>query len=111
MDELPFMATEKIIVRAVRAGRDRQDVHETIRRHSLEAARAIKDGAERNDLLERLAADSGLGLSLADLHAATDPRDFVGRAPEQVEEFLREVVDPILAAAPAEPTARELLRV
>jgi adenylosuccinate lyase len=111
MDELPFMATEKIIVRAVRGGRDRQDIHEVIRRHSLEAARAIKEGAERNDLLERLASDRGLGLTLADLQSATDPHDFVGRAPEQVDEFLRDIVDPILAAAPAEPPARELLRV
>lgn len=111
MDELPFMATEKIIVRAVRAGRDRQDIHEVIRRHSLEAARALKEGAERNDLLERLAADSELGLTLADLRAATDPHDFVGRAPEQVDEFLRDIVDPILAAAPSESVARELLRV
>lgn len=111
MDELPFMATEKIIVRAVRAGRDRQDIHEVIRRHSLEAARALKEGAERNDLLERLAADSELGLTLADLRAAADPHDFVGRAPEQVDEFLRDIVDPILAAAPSESVARELLRV
>jgi adenylosuccinate lyase len=111
MDELPFMATEKIMVRAVRAGRDRQDVHEVIRRHSLAAARAIKEGAERNDLLERLAADRELGLTLADLEAAADPHDFVGRAPEQVDEFLRDVVEPILAAASTELPARELLRV
>ena len=58
MDELPFMATEELIVRAVRAGGDRQDAHETHREHSIEAARAIKDGAESNDLLERLAGDS-----------------------------------------------------
>jgi adenylosuccinate lyase len=111
MGELPFMATEKIIVRAVRAGRDRQEVHEVIRRHSIEAARALKDGAERNDLLERLAADPGLGLTLADLQAATDPHDFVGRAPEQVDEFLVNVIEPVLAAAPAVVTERETVRV
>jgi adenylosuccinate lyase len=109
-DELPFMATEEIIVRAVRRGGDRQAVHEVIRGHSVEAARAVKDGAPRNDLLERLAGDpafTALGVSLDDLRSALDPARFVGRAPQQVDEFLAEVVEPILArhgrsAAPAE---------
>ena len=99
-DELPFMATEEIIVRAVRAGGDRQEVHEVIRRHSVEAARALKDGeSERNDLLERLAGDpefTALGVSLDELRSALDPHRFVGRAPAQVDEFLAEVVDPLL---------------
>ena len=111
-DELPFMATEEIIVRAVRAGGDRQAVHEVIRRHSVESARALKDGeAERNDLLERLAADpefAALGVSLDELRAAADPRRFVGRAPEQVDEFLAEVAGPLLAAAGAAEVAEEL---
>jgi adenylosuccinate lyase len=112
MDELPFMATEKLIVRAVRSGGDRQEAHEMIRRHSIEAARALKEGAaERNDMLERLAADPEFGLSLADMQDITDPRDFVGRAPEQVDEFLRDVVEPILAEAPAATSEREVLRV
>ncbi|MBX6330933.1 MAG: adenylosuccinate lyase [Gemmatimonadaceae bacterium] len=111
MDELPFMATEKLIVRAVRAGGDRQEAHEIIRRHSIEAARALKNGAERNDMLERLSADPAFGLSLADMQDITAPRDFVGRAPEQVDEFLHEVVDPILAAAPAAAAEAEELRV
>ncbi len=102
-DELPFMATEEIIVRAVKAGGDRQAVHEVIRRHSVEAARALKDGeSERNDLLERLAGDpefTALGVSLDELRAALEPRRFVGRAPEQVDEFLAEEVEPLLAAA------------
>lgn len=113
--ELPFMATEEIIVRAVRAGGDRQAVHEVIRRHSVEAARALKDGeAERNDLLERLAADpefATLGVSLDELHAAADPRRFVGRAPEQVDEFLAEVVEPLLAAAGDRGAAVDEVRV
>lgn len=100
-DELPFMATEEILVRAVRAGGDRQAVHEVMRRHSVEASRALKDGVtERNDLLQRLAADpefAALGLSLDDMREAVDPRRFVGRAPEQVDEFLAEVVEPLLA--------------
>ena len=95
-DELPFMATEEIIVRLVQAGGDRQEAHELIRGHSMAAARAVKDGAPRNDLLERLAADDAFALPLSDLEAAADPSRFVGRAPEQVDEFLAETVAPWL---------------
>ena len=95
-DELPFMATEEIIVRLVQAGGDRQEAHELIRGHSMAAARAVKDGAPRNDLLERLAGDAAFGLPLSDLQAAADPSRFVGRAPEQVDEFLSETVAPWL---------------
>ena len=95
-DELPFMATEALLMRAVRAGGDRQAVHEVIRGHSIEAARATKNGAPRNDLLDRLAADPAFGVPLTDLQAALDPALFVGRAPQQVDEFLREVVEPAL---------------
>ena len=110
-DELPFMATEKLIVRAVRAGGDRQEAHEIIRKHSLAAGRALKEGAERNDLLERLGADRSFGVSVAELREVVDPREFVGRAPEQVDEFLEQVVDPILAGVPAAVVDTELLRV
>jgi adenylosuccinate lyase len=110
-DELPFMATEKLIVRAVRAGGDRQEAHEIIRKHSLAAGRAMKDGAERNDLLERLGADRSFGVSVAELREVLDPRQFVGRAPEQVDEFLEQVIDPILAGVPAAVVDTELLRV
>lgn len=110
-DELPFMATEKLMVRSVRAGGDRQEVHEVIRRHSLDAARAVKDGASGNDLLERLAADPAFTLSLAEMRDIARPEDFVGRAPEQVDEFLRDVVEPILAAAGTVPHDQEALRV
>jgi adenylosuccinate lyase len=95
--ELPFMATEQLIVRAVRAGGDRQVAHETIRKHSIAAARAMKEGASTNDLLERLAADKSFGLKLKDLEGALDARRFVGRAPEQVDEFLRDVITPLFA--------------
>ena len=105
-DELPFMATEELIVRAVRAGGDRQAAHEVIRRHSIAAARAVKHEGRANDMLERLAADPEFGVPLADLQAAADPVRYIGRAPEQVDEFLAEVVAPLLdgaaAAAPAE---------
>jgi adenylosuccinate lyase len=109
-DELPFMATEALIVRAVQQGGDRQVVHEVIRRHSVAAAQAMKNHGKPNDLLERLAADPAYPVTLADARDATEPRRFVGRAPEQVEEFLTEVIEPVLGRAPA-PRAAEEVRV
>jgi adenylosuccinate lyase len=110
-EELPFMATEEIIVRAVRAGGDRQAAHETIRRHSIAAAGAVKDGAARNDMLERLAADPSLGIGLDDLREVAAPERFVGRAPEQVDEFLEEVLEPALTGSAAAAHAEEEVRV
>ena len=110
-EELPFMATEELIVRAVRAGGNRQAVHEIIRRHSIEAARAMKDGAPRNDLLERLAADPEFGVGLEDLRSVLDPKRYVGRAPQQVDEFLSEAVAPVLASPESLVGEREELRV
>lgn len=111
-DELPFMATEELIVRAVRAGGDRQEVHEVIRRHSMAAARALKDGgAMTNDLLERLAGDSELGLPLAELRKALDPMRFTGRAAQQVDEFLSETIEPMLARGDASAVEAEEPRV
>ena len=95
-DELPFMATEELIVRAVRAGGDRQRAHERIRVASVAAARALKDGADRNDMLDRLATDPEFGVSIDEMRLTLDPRRFIGRAPEQVAEFLSEVVEPLL---------------
>jgi adenylosuccinate lyase len=103
-DELPFMATEELIVRAVRAGGDRQVAHERIRQHSIEAARALKNGAAKNDMLERLSTDAEFGVPIADLESALDPKRFVGRAPEQVDEFLDWVVAPLLAGHTVEAT-------
>lgn len=91
--ELPFMATENILMAAVQAGGDRQALHERIRRHSQAVAQQIKEQGGRNDLLERLAADEAL--AGVDLAAASDVRQFIGRSPEQVDEFLAEVVEPI----------------
>jgi adenylosuccinate lyase len=108
--ELPFMATEQLIVRAVRAGGDRQVAHETIRKHSLAASRALKNGADSNDLLDRLAKDESFGVKLKDLEGAIDPKRFVGRAPEQVDQFLRDVVGPLFAGEGAR-SEREELRV
>ena len=109
--ELPFMATEQLIVRAVRAGGDRQIAHETIRKHSLAAARALKDGGEANDLLERLARDKSFGVKLEDLRGAIEPSRFVGRAPEQVDEFLRDVIGPLFSGEVSRPEIGEEIRV
>src|SRR5690606_12731571 len=100
-DELPFMATEELIVRAVRAGGDRQEVHEVIRRHSINAARAMKDEGVPSDMLERLASDPAFGVPIEDLRSALDPQRFTGRASRQVDEFLEEVVEPLLASGGA----------
>jgi adenylosuccinate lyase len=108
--ELPFMATEKLIVRMVAAGGDRQNAHAIIRRHSLEAGRALKDGALRNDLLDRLKADPEFTLSASEMEDLVAAEKFTGRSSEQVMEFLGEVVDPILASAPL-PSTAEALRV
>jgi len=92
-EELPFMATENILMAAVAAGGDRQDLHERIRQHSQDAAQVVKAEGKPNDLLERLAADPAF--AQVDLSATLDPAQFVGRAPQQVDEFLAEVVEPI----------------
>ncbi|MHB0963822.1 MAG: adenylosuccinate lyase [Gemmatimonadaceae bacterium] len=110
-DELPFMATEELIVRAVRAGADRQVVHEVIRVHSIAAARAMKDEGVPNDMLDRLAADPAYPVAIADLQDALDPALFTGRSAQQVSEFLDEVVHPLLAAAGATDVRREEVRV
>ncbi len=98
MSELPFMATENIMMDAVKAGGDRQELHERIREHSMAAGRMVKVEGQKNDLLERIAADPAFGMTMEQLEAIMKPENFVGRAPQQVEEFLAEVVNPILEA-------------
>ncbi|MCI9569012.1 MAG: adenylosuccinate lyase [Lachnospiraceae bacterium] len=98
MAELPFMATENIMMDAVKAGGDRQELHERIRELSMEAGRHVKAEGKENDLLELIAADPGFNLTLEELKKAMDPSRYVGRAPEQVDEFLEEVIRPILEA-------------
>jgi len=91
--ELPFMASENILMAATAAGGDRQDLHERIRRYSHEAAARVKLEGGTNDLLERLGADEAFrGVNLKQV---TDPKQFIGRAPQQVDEFIREYVTPI----------------
>ena len=111
MDELPFMATEELIVRAVRAGGGRQEAHERIRGYSIAAARALKDGASHNDLLDRIAADDTFEISRDELERAMDPKRFVGRAPQQVDEFLEEVIAPLLGHDLDEPPLLDEVRV
>jgi adenylosuccinate lyase len=96
--ELPFMATENILMDAVKRGGDRQELHEKIRVHSLAAGKRIKEEGLPNDLLERIANDPAFGVTLPELQAVMEPSRYVGRAPELTERFLKEEVDPILAA-------------
>ena len=110
MDELPFMATEELMVRAVEAGGDRQAIHEVIRRHSVEAASLMKNNGHANDLFDRLARDGEFPKQV-DLTAAANPVRYIGRSPEQVDEFLAEVIDPILASAGTIPSTAEAIRV
>lgn len=98
MSELPFMATENIMMDAVKAGGDRQELHERIRELSMEAGRTVKVEGKENNLLELIAADPAFNLSLEDLKKTMDPARYVGRAPLQVDNFLKKVVDPVLDA-------------
>ena len=98
MSELPFMATDNIMMDAVKAGGDRQELHERIRELSMEAGRTVKVEGKENNLLELIAADPAFNLSLEDLKKTMDPAKYVGRAPLQVDNFLKNVVDPILEA-------------
>ena len=100
--ELPFMATENIMMEAVKAGGNRQDLHEAIRTHSMEAARKIKEEGRENDLLERLKTDPLFTSVAARMDELVNPMAFVGRAPEQAAEFLQNKVYPILTKHAAE---------
>ena len=94
--ELPFMATENIMMDAVKAGGDRQELHEKIRTLSMEAGRNVKEEGKENNLLELIAADPAFNLSLDKLQEAMEPSRYIGRSPVQVEHYLREVVTPLL---------------
>ncbi|MVX66906.1 adenylosuccinate lyase [Clostridium chromiireducens] len=94
--ELPFMATENIMMEAVKRGKDRQELHEQIRVHSMAAAQRVKGEGLDNDLIDRIISDESFGLSKEEILAVIDPTKFVGRAPSQVVEFIDEYVDPII---------------
>ncbi len=96
--ELPFMATENIMMDAAKGGADRQQLHEHIRVHSMAASKVIKEEGGENDLLSRIAGDPIFGVSLEQLNAIVSPEKYVGRAPQQTEEFISEVVNPVVEA-------------
>ncbi len=96
MEELPFMATEYVIMEEVKAGGDRQEIHETIRLHSMEASKQVKMEGKANDLMERLQNDSSLKMDKSELGKIMDPVNFIGFAPVQTEEFIRHEVQPVL---------------
>ena len=96
MSELPFMATENIMMDAVKAGGDRQELHERIRELSMEAGRNVKEKGLDNNLLELIAADPAFNLTLDELKQTMDPAKYTGRASVQVEAYLRDVIRPLL---------------
>ena len=96
MSELPFMATENIMMEAVKNGGDRQELHEKIRVHSMEAGRQVKVEGKKNDLIERIAADESFNIDEDKLRAVLKPENYIGRAAEQTEEFINDFIRPIL---------------
>ena len=96
MAELPFMATENIMMDAVKAGGDRQELHEKIRQLSMEAGKNVKQEGKENNLLELIAADDEFPMTLPELQALMEPSRYTGRSASQVEEFIQEIVEPIL---------------
>lgn len=96
MEELPFMATEYIIMEEVKSGGDRQEIHEIIRVHSMEASKKVKEEGKENDLIERILNDHSLKLDKSKLTEVLDPKNFIGFAPIQTEEFIKNEVQPIL---------------
>ena len=96
MSELPFMATENIMMDAVKKGGDRQELHEKIRVHSMAAGKVVKSEGGENDLLERIAGDPAFGVTLDELKAIMKPELYVGRAPQQTEEFVADFIKPIV---------------
>lgn len=90
------MATENLMMEAVKRGGDRQELHERIRVHAMEAGRQVKEWGRDNDLLKRFAADKAFGLSMEEIKAQLNPSDYIGRCPQQVDEFLQGTIQPIL---------------
>ena len=97
MNELPFMATENIMMDAVKKGGNRQELHEKLRVHSQAAARVVKEEGGKNDLIDRICADPAFMITREEVEAILRPEQFTGRSCEQVEEYLRDVICPLLA--------------
>ena len=100
MAELPFMASENIMMKAVKKGGDRQELHERLRQHAIAAAAQVKQEGLANDMIQRIEADPAFGLSREEIEAELRPEAFTGRSAHQVDEFLRDVLGPVLAANP-----------
>ncbi len=97
MEELPFMASENIMMDAVKRGGDRQELHERIREHSVAAGKRVKEDGEANDLIDRIANDPMFGMSKADIEKNLDPKNFTGRSASQVTEFINDYVNPAIS--------------
>jgi len=108
MEELPFMASENILMDAVKRGGDRQELHERIRVHAQAAGKAVKEQGLKNDLLDRIAGDSAFGMRKEDMEKLLDPSLFIGRSREQVEEYLNDVIEPLLKEYNAQGETYEL---
>ncbi len=108
MEELPFMASENILMDAVKRGGDRQELHERIRVHAQAAGKAVKEQGLKNDLLDRIAEDSAFGMRKEDMEKLLDPSLFIGRSREQVDEYLNEVIEPMLNEYNAQGETYEL---
>ena len=96
MNELPFMATENIMMDAVKKGGNRQELHEKLRVHSQAAARVVKEEGGKNDLVDRIAADPAFMVTKEEIEAILQPEKFIGRSAEQVDEFLTDIIQPLL---------------
>ena len=108
MEKLPFMATENIMMEAVKRGGIRQELHEALREHSHAAARKVKLEGGQNDLIDRIVADPTFPLTREEIEAQMAPEKYVGRAPSQVVEFLAEEIAPMLAHYPDEALTADL---
>ena len=100
MAELPFMASENIMMRAVEKGGNRQELHERLRQHAIAAGKTVKEEGLPNDMADRIAADPAFGLTKEEIDAQLVPENFVGRAPLQTADFCRKVLQPIFDANP-----------
>jgi adenylosuccinate lyase len=103
--ELPFLATETLLMEGVKAGSDRQDLHERVRAHSFEVKRRMHEQGADNDLLERLGSDPRVPFTAEELRTLCDPQAFTGRSAEQVDRFLASELEPYLAACGQDPSA------
>ena len=100
MAELPFMASENIMMQAVEKGGNRQELHEGLRQHAIAAGKQVKEEGLPNDMVDRIAADPAFGLTKEEIVAGLVPENFVGRAPQQVEAFIAHILKPIFDANP-----------